>query len=314
MGYSAAPRIIFDMAVKKKVLVLGVTGMLGHMVRRVLAESATIDVYGTHITDEDDRFYLDVTSGLRELEVICESSLCYDYFINCIGMLPGKIAEKDPATIRKGIKINSLFPHELSALAKERGVKVIHISTDGVFSGEAESYYEGDTPDCSDFYGITKSLGEVDDRNFLNLRCSIIGPSPFLREGLLEWFLKQPAGATVSGYTNHTWHGVSTCQFGKLCLNIIKGGHFETLRKESAVFHFAPNEPVTKFDLLCLFKEIFKRDVNVKPTTSDDRIYKRILHTKYNGLKNIYPYGISAAGMVSELAAYSEKDKRWGDR
>jgi dTDP-4-dehydrorhamnose reductase len=297
------------MAVKKKVLVLGVIGMLGHMVHRVLAESATIDVHGTHISDKHEPFYFDVMSGLRELEVICDRSPCYDYFINCIGILPGKIAEKDPTTIRKAIKINSLFPHELSTFAKERSVKVIHISTDGVFSGEAESYCEDDTHDCPDFYGITKSLGEVFDKHFLNLRCSIIGPSPFLGEGLMEWFLKQPAGSAVSGYTNHIWHGISTYQFGKLCLKIIEGDHFEELRRESAVFHFAPNEPITKFELLCLLKEIFGKHVNVEAKASDDKIYKRVLQTNYRGLKNIYPYGIPAARMVSELAFYINKEK-----
>lgn len=241
------------MTVKKKVLVLGVTGMLGHMVHRVLAASATIEAHGTHILDKQSPFYFDVMSGLGELEIICAKSSRYDYFINCIGILPAKIEDKDPASIRKAIKINSLFPHELSAFAKDHGGRVIHISTDGVFSGDAESYYEDDAHDCKDLYGITKSLGEVFAENFLNLRCSIIGPSPFLGEGLMEWFLKQPTGAVVPGYTNHIWHGISTYQFGNLCLKIIEGDHFEKIRTESSVFHFAPNEPITKYELLRLF-------------------------------------------------------------
>lgn len=298
------------MEVKKKVLVLGVTGMLGHMVHRVLAASTAIDVHGTHISDKQAPFYFNVMSGFGELEVICAMSPGYDYFINCIGILPAKIEDKNPSAIRKAIRINSLFPHELSAFAKEHGVRVIHISTDGVFSGEAESYYEDDTHDCHDFYGITKSLGEVFAENFINLRCSIIGPSPFFGEGLMEWFLKQPAGAVVSGYINHIWHGISTYQFGKLCLKIIEGDHFEGIRRESPVFHFAPNEPITKYDLLCLFKETFKKNVKVEATTSDNKIYQRILQTRYGGLKNIYPFGISVAGMVSELAFYMEKNKR----
>jgi dTDP-4-dehydrorhamnose reductase len=303
------------MAVKNKVLVLGVTGMLGHMVHRVLAASATIDVHGTHISDKRAPFYFDVMSGFGELEAIYAKSPCYDYFINCIGILPAGIEDKNPSAIRKAIKINSLFPHELSASAKEHGIRVIHISTDGVFSGEAESYYEDDTYDCHDFYGITKSLGEVFDENFLNLRCSIIGPSPFLGEGLMEWFLKQPAGSVVSGYTNHIWHGISTYQFGNLCLKIIEGGHFNEIRRESAVFHFAPNEPITKFDLLCLFREIFEKDVNIEATASEEKIYKRVLQTKYRGLKNIYSYGIPAAQMVSELAFYMKnKGDNYADR
>jgi hypothetical protein len=148
----------------------------------------------------------------------------------------------------------------------------------------------------------------VFDEHFLNLRCSIIGPSPFLGEGLLEWFLKQPAGSVVSGYTNHIWHGISTYQFGQLCLKIIEGDHFDALRNESAVFHFAPNAPVTKFELLCLFKEIFEINIDIKALASDHKLYKRVLQTKYIGLKNIYAYGIPAARMVSELSFYMNKN------
>ncbi len=296
------------MAVKKKVLVLGVTGMLGHMVQRVLAASETIDVRGTHISDRTAPYYFDVMDGLKDLAVISDQSQGYDYFINCIGILPKTIADRGPSPTRKAIKINSLFPHELSVFARTRDVRVIHISTDGVFSGEADSYGEDDVHDCPDFYGVTKSLGEVDDKDFLNLRCSIIGPSPFLGEGLLEWFLKQPDGSVLSGYTNHMWHGISTYQFGQLCLKIIEGDHFDTLRRESAVFHFAPNEPISKFELLRRFEEIFKKHVHVEAKASDDKIYKRILQTKYSGLKNIYPFGIPVARMVSELAFYMNRN------
>ncbi len=300
------------MAVPKNVLILGATGMLGHMVRRVLADSATINVHGTHLLEKKDPFYYNVMSGIKGLKEICDRS-SYDYFINCIGILPGKINRQDPAVIREAIEINSFFPRELSVFAKEFGARVIHISTDGVFSGEAEGYYEDDVHDCRDFYGITKSLGEVIDDHFLNLRCSIIGPSPFLGEGLLEWFLKQADGSYVSGYTNHIWHGVSTYQFADLCLRIINSNYFEMLRQESAVYHFAPNEPISKYDLLCLFKKIFKKDIDIKATTSDDKTYKRILQTKYRGLKNIYPFGIPVAGMVSELALFINNEKKQGD-
>jgi dTDP-4-dehydrorhamnose reductase len=293
-----------NMAAKKRVLVLGVRGMLGYMVRRVLAESGTIDVLGTHRCDRDDPYHFDAESGLGNLAALCDCSPGYDYFVNCIGILPGKITERDPNTIRKAIRINSLFPHELSGFAKERGIRTIHISTDGVFSGEAEAYCEDDAPDGSDLYGITKSLGEVCEKHFLNLRCSIVGPSPYVGGGLMEWFLRQPAGAVVTGYTNHVWHGVSTYQYGSLCLTIIEGGHFDKLRSESAVFHFAPNEPVTKHRLLCLFNQVFGKQVIVEAKPSDAKMHRRVLQTKYRGVRNIYPHGIPAASMVSELARY----------
>ena len=289
---------------KKKVLVLGATGMLGHMVYRVLREAGTIEVHGTHLGDKNDPFYFDVESGLKNLGAICDQASGYDYFINCIGMLAAKIKQEDPNSIRKAIRLNALFPHELSAFAKEREIKVIHISTDGVFSGEAECYDEDGIHDCTDLYGITKSLGEVLDDHFLNLRCSIIGPSPFEKGGLLEWFLGQPDGAVVSGYTNHIWHGVSTYQFAKLCLKIVEGNSFDSLREESSVFHFAPNEPITKYQLLCLFRDNFGKNIKVEAMQSDKRIYQRILSTKYNGLRAIYPHGLPATEMISALTHY----------
>lgn len=292
---------------------MGATGMLGHMVYRVLEEPSTVEVYGTHLDDRNSPYYFDVENGLKNLCAICDQASGYDYFINCIGMLAGKIKNEDSNSIRKAIKLNTLFPHELSAFAKERGARIIHISTDGVFSGKAECYNEDALHDCTDLYGLTKSLGEVVDDHFLNLRCSIIGPSPFEKGGLMEWFLQQPDDTVVPGYTNHIWHGVSTYQFAKLCLKIIEEEYFDKLREESFVFHFAPNEPITKYQLLCLFREEFKKHVKVEPIQSDEKTYRRILWTKYQGLKDIYPHGLSAAEMVSELAHYLNSNRKGKD-
>lgn len=287
--------------------------MLGHMVCRVLEEASTVEVHGTHLGDKNDPFYFDVESGLKNLGAICDQASGYDYFINCIGMLAAKIKQEDSNSIRKAIKLNALFPHKLSAFAKERGIKVIHISTDGVFSGKAEYYNEDAIHDCTDLYGITKSLGEVVDDHFLNLRCSIIGPSPFEKGGLLEWFLQQPDDTVVPGYTNHIWHGVSTYQFGKLCLKIIEEDYFGKLREESFVFHFAPNEPITKYQLLCLFRDNFGKNIKVEAMQSDKRTYQRILGTKFSSLRAIYPHGLSAAEMVSELVHYLNSNRKGKD-
>jgi len=289
---------------KKRILVLGATGMLGHMVYRILAETGSIEVHGTHLGDRNDPYYFDVGSGLRNLRKLCDQSLGYDYFINCIGMLAHKITLDDPISIRKAFQLNALFPHELSSLAGERKAKVIHISTDGVFAGNAEYYDEDALSDCTDFYGISKSLGEVIDTHFLNLRCSIVGPSPIEKGGLWEWFLGQPDGAVVPGYANHIWHGVSTYQFAKLCLKIIEENVFDGLREESWVFHFVPNAPVTKYELLFIFKEYFGKNVKIEATKSDDVTHKRILHTKHEGLKKLYPSGLSAREMMSEFVSY----------
>ena len=295
---------------KRKVLVLGRTGMLGHMVYRVLKGADSLEVHGTRPDDRQDVCYYDVLEGIDRLAAICDRSSGYDYFINCIGILAAKIRPDEPLSVRRGIKLNALFPHELSAFAMPRRIRIIHISTDGVFLGNAESYDEDAHHDCNDLYGITKSLGEVVAENFLNFRCSIVGPSPYERGGLLEWFLGQPEGSTVSGYTDQIWHGISTYQFAKLCFEIIKKDHFDMLREESSVFHFAPNEPVSKYELVCLFRDAFKKSVKVRAAESDGKAFKRILSTRYKRLKEIYRHSISAKEMVSELAVYMKSNEK----
>src|SRR3989338_6592431 len=160
---------------KMKVLVLGHTGTLGHMVQGTLSKDPTIDVH-TMLFDAAD------LEPLRFFE-----NDTFDYCINCIGITARHIDEGDSVSVQRAITVNSLFPHRLARYAQEHGVKVVHMSTDGVFSGMGGPYREGSPQDCGDVYGKTKSLGEVRADNVITIRCSIIGPSP-KKEGLLEWF------------------------------------------------------------------------------------------------------------------------------
>lgn len=290
----------------KKVVVLGSTGMLGHMVLKVLSGSKGIHAIGTHIGDSSDPLYFNVESGIAGLEKILNEFGMPDYVINCIGILKSAINEESSASVLRAIGINSVFPHQLAEIATNRGFRVIQISTDGVFSGAAE-FYEEDTPcDCLDIYGKTKNLGEVKGcSRFLNIRCSIIGLSPFEKKGLVEWLLGQPDGAAISGFTNQVWNGVSTVQFAKLCQSIIEQNYFDTLRNESALFHFAPNEPVSKYKLLCLIRDIFHRSININPIESGSQELHWILKTKYQGLKSLFPSGSETKDMVEELYTFA---------
>ncbi|MDO8463067.1 MAG: sugar nucleotide-binding protein [bacterium] len=191
-----------------------------------------------------------------------------DSIINCIGITARHINDADPASVARAIVVNAAFPHALAAAAAAHGAKVIHMSTDGVFSGNrTELYAESDTPDATDTYGRTKILGESRAPNVLNIRCSIIGPSPLKREGLWEWVAQQPDGATISGYTNHLWHGATTRQFAELCTSIIADGRFATLRAAGPVFHFTPNEPVTKYDLVCAMRDALGKRLTITPVS-----------------------------------------------
>ena len=284
-----------------RILILGSTGMLGHMVLKVLSKGKFFLTNGTHLTASDDLLYFNVEAGLEKLSLICEKNKGFNYLINCIGITADKIDSSDSSSITRAIAINSLFPHQLAKFARDKNIRVIHISTDGVFSGTAECYDEDSPCDCLDIYGKTKSLGEVVNSNVLNIRCSIIGPSPFEKGGLFEWFQSQPEGTTISGYTNHIWNGVSTSQFAELCRRIIKDNQFEDLRKESSVFHFAPNRAVSKYELLNILKSALNKKITINSVEHSDGIVRRVLVSKYSGLKKLHDCDIPMETAIKQL-------------
>jgi len=289
---------------KTKILILGSTGMLGHMVKRVLSDTKYFYVEGTHLRNKGDLYYFNVLEGIKKINLIWEKNKGFAYIINCIGITKDKINESDSDSIVKAIKINSLFPHYLAEFCRDKEVRIINISTDGVFSGLAESYLEDSFHDCVDVYGKTKSLGEVLDKHFLNIRCSILGPSPFEKRGLFEWFSAQPEGSKVYGYTNHLWNGVTTLQFAELCRKIIKDSKFDTLREESAVFHFAPNKPLTKFELLNCLKVVLNKKIIIVPKKNKGGRISRVMLSKYSGIKKIYKQNISMKDALLKLVGF----------
>ncbi|MCX5699161.1 MAG: sugar nucleotide-binding protein [Candidatus Omnitrophica bacterium] len=285
---------------KIKILVLGATGMLGQMVMKYLARDWGFSVFGTQPQRNGKWLYLDALKGGKHLKRIFNNR-GFDYCINCIGITKNKIDEADVVSAAKTIKINALFPHELSFLAAKNGIKVIQISSDGVFSGKNKFYDESFPCDCQDVYGRSKVLGEVDAPDFLNIRCSIVGPSPFEKGGLYQWFISQPNGAKVPGYTNHIWNGVTTLQFAQLCRLIIRKDIFKRMRKESKVFHFAPNQPVTKYELIVLLKKVLDKDITVVRATSGSKAVKRILISKYAIMKKLYPRVVPMVSALKEM-------------
>jgi dTDP-4-dehydrorhamnose reductase len=287
----------------KRVLILGGQGMLGQMVERVLSKSAGITIRHTRRGPKANSFRFDVEEGLDRLRSILGQYGPFDYIVNCIGVLNSLIDEKDSQSLRKAIRVNALFPHELGSLAQETGTRVIHISTDGVFGRNAGRCLEDSPSDCAEAYGKTKRLGEVIAPAVLTLRCSIIGPDPIGKKGLLEWFLGQPSGATVRGYTDHRWNGVTTRQFAGLCLQLILRNIFDEVRSEAPVHHFCPNLPVTKYELLLLFKKTFRPDITVDPATTQNMQVSRILDTRYHCLKEIFGFGRPMQDAINKLAS-----------
>lgn len=267
--------------------------MLGHMVLKVLAQEKEWEVMGVSSKDFDaERFTETESPDLRRLGLLTLA----DYVINCIGVLASG------TDVEQMIRINALFPHEL---AHATSAKIIHMSTDGVFSGKGGPYDESSPPDADDAYGKSKLEGEVDALNVLNIRTSIIGPSPNKKNGLLEWLSLQPDGSTVKGYTNHVWNGVTTLQFAQLCAKIIKEDAFDRLRAQSHVLHFSPNKPVTKYELLELFKKVFGKNVNVERVEDPRGSVERVLNTKYEGIKKLFPHGDTMAEALKQLSRFS---------
>jgi dTDP-4-dehydrorhamnose reductase len=240
--------------------------MLGGTVLRHLQGVSGIQVRGTaRRADADDLLSFDVDSDIEAMLEELWAIFPADLVINAIGVLNRYCRDDDPVGVRRATRINALFPHDLNAAIRSRHpeARVIHATTDCVYSGRDGPYDEHALHDPVDFYGRSKSLGEVQDHRWLNLRCSIIGPEADPRGSLLDWFLSQPRGATLQGYAHHHWNGVTTLQFAQLCERLADPGAFDALRAMGHTVHYCPNEAVSKFELLGIFNEIWDRGCRI---------------------------------------------------
>jgi len=271
------------------VLVLGITGMLGSMVYRYLSLNENLNVLGTARNTsgllDKNIFPLDAKNTTEEhlLDLIKKANP--DYIINCIGVINKYCTIDNQEGIQNAILINSLFPHNLAYYINRISpkIKIIQIATDCVFSGNKGNYVENDIHDPVDIYGKSKSLGEVFSDNFINIRCSIIGPESNNKNSLLEWFLIMAGREVINGYNHHLWNGVTTLQFSQFCEKMIIENEFESLRKLNHVLHYCINESVSKYQLLLIFREVFKRNVEIVKI-DDSKILDRTLASIY--LKN----------------------------
>jgi len=286
-----------------RTLVLGATGMLGSMVFDYLCRHTDLDVVGT-ARKRSEKFELyDVYQSPEDLEQDGFEWQSIDYVINCIGITKPYCHDDNMNEVQNAIHINSAFPHKLNAFAREKELKVLQIATDCVYSGRKGQYIESDIHDALDAYGKTKSLGEVRSGAYLNLRCSIIGPEIFNKAFLLEWFMSQPKGASVNGFTNHHWNGVTTLQFAKLCAKIIEQNKFDELAELSNVHHFLPNTTVSKYELLKTFDEVFERGLTVMESKGGANVVDRTLNSEYSAIRRLYP-DLPMATALTELNDY----------
>lgn len=229
----------------KKVLVIGIKGMAGHVLFKALPALGEYDVYGVarNIKSTDKIFNLDV-SNTEELKKIIDFD--FDVIINCIGIL-NKDAEENP---HKAIWFNSYFPHLLESLTSGSKTKIISISTDCVFSGKRGGYTEEDFRDGDGFYAMSKSLGEIVNDKDLTIRTSIIGPELNNNGiGLFHWFMLQKG--EISGYTQAFWSGITTIELAKVINQVI-------LQEINGLIIVAGEPKIDKFSLIKIFNKVFR--------------------------------------------------------
>ncbi len=254
-----------------RLLVFGGTGMLGHVLWETCRKRH--DAYFTVRSNGLRGAAAEVLEPERAVpEVRAEDPASIErgldetgaeVAVNCIG-----VVKQAPAADNRveTIRTNSLFPHQLAAACRERGVRLIHISTDCVFSGRKGRYTEEDYPDPPDVYGRSKLLGEVDDQGTLTLRTSMVGRELETTNGLVEWFLSQADG-TVRGFTGAVFSGPTTPVLSRLIADIAE--NHESL---DGIWHVGA-EPIAKYDLLHLVRDAFDLDVKIEPddTVTIDR-------------------------------------------
>lgn len=234
-----------------KVLIVGSTGMLG---------SALCSRFPTarrsQRRNRDAPDYFDALEPGADAGALVAGA---DYVINAAGLTIPEIKSEPDAEA-----VNAQLPRRLAEACQRAGARLIHVSTDGVFSGRAAPYDESAEPDPVDVYGRTKLAGEAG----LALRCSIIGPDPGKGRGLFEWFRRLAPGAAVKGYVDQRWNGVTSFQLADLCRAIVESGAYDEIVRTAPVRHFCPNRPVTKHALLELFNEALGAGIRVEPARS----------------------------------------------
>lgn len=248
-----------------KLLILGITGMLGHVMWQSLKKD--LEVCGTVREKKKDliRKYPLFKDGneniIDEVDALSEATIDKaieatnpEVVINCIGIIKQLKEAKDPFL---SISVNALFPHILAKKCKKMNIRLIHISTDCVFSGKKGRYRETDISDAEDLYGRTKYLGEVRGIHCLTIRTSLIGRELKGKKSLLEWFLAQMG--QIRGYKRTIFSGLTTYAFAGIIKEII-----EKYPKLSGIYHIASN-PINKYELLMRLKNIYQKDIDIIP-------------------------------------------------
>jgi dTDP-4-dehydrorhamnose reductase len=251
-----------------KILVLGANGMLGNACMNYFYRATGFRVSGTIRSGSVLKLLQPEVRDLiiPNIEIVDPSvrqslfeSERPDIVINCIGLVKQAKGASDTARM---IALNSLLPHQLAKQCDEFGSRLIHVSTDCVFSGlKGSAYLESDISDANDLYGRSKFLGEIANKsNVLTIRTSIIGNELQGSNGLLEWFLAQ--GKECQGFTKAIYSGLPTIILMQLIENVL------LKRPSLSGLYQAASFPISKYNLLQLIARIFKKQIEIVPNDS----------------------------------------------
>ena len=263
-----------------KILILGGDGMIGHKMAQVLSSQNHETVIS--IREKKD---LTLKSISSKSKVFFNDFLKDNILDFLVKVNPDVIINAIGVTIRRGVNenisdtiyLNSLFPHQISSWALAFKKRLIHFSTDCVFSGSEGSYLEDTTPDALDYYGKTKGLGEINSKSSLTIRSSMIGPELYNKTELFEWIINNKE-KEINGFSRAMYSGVTTVYMARLLGNLI-----DNHKNLSGIYNVA-SKPISKFDLLHLINDNFDlgliinddKTVISNKTLNDSKIEKEI--------------------------------------
>jgi len=268
----------------KRIAVLGGTGMAGNVAVTFLGEQG-YDMYYMSLDAPDTKKSkaLDAT----DIPALSEwlDNVKPDIIFNCLGILVKESDERPDIAIL----LNSYLPRYLEHKYVEKKVKIIHLSTDCVYSGTRGRYTETDTPDGETIYDRTKVLGEINNDKDLTFRMSIVGPDKNAKgTGLFNWFMSQ--SGVIRGYTKAIWTGVTTIELARAVDAAIK-------QNLTGLYHLVPDVPIDKYNLLLLFRDIFERtDIEIEPY-NDYASDKSLINTRKDFDFKVRCYKVQLADM-----------------
>ena len=245
-----------------RILILGGDGMLGHQLLRHLRDHHDVRITlrqgsesyeGNPLLIGGRPFYgVDARQRDTVLEIVTDFRP--EAVVNAIGIVKQRPEGKE---VIPSIEVNALLPHRLAQSCQAVGARLVHLSTDCVFSGRKGKYSEDHVPDAEDLYGRSKLLGEVSEPHCITLRTSMIGPELTRKTGLLEWLLSQ-RNHCIKGFTKAIFSGFPTCELARI-VEMILVEH----PKIHGVYHVA-SAPIDKYHLLTLIRDRLDLPVTIE--------------------------------------------------